>query len=183
MPTKLKKTESKTKKKVTKKVEEKEWIHEKGGTNTPPTSVPEKPPVGNKKKAEEKELEFNVSEIIKWTDEECASKDKELHFSVASVRDIFKSLVAVNEKLSNTQENLNLLKLTLSRGLMTGYKITCPNCKREYVVDSMKLNRSSYVKCETCGTEYKENECISGVALIADKAIDNKIKDNETVII
>lgn len=28
----------------------KEWIHEKCGTNTPPTSVPEKPSVGNKKK-------------------------------------------------------------------------------------------------------------------------------------
>lgn len=28
----------------------KEWIHEKCGTNTPPTSVPEKPSIGNKKK-------------------------------------------------------------------------------------------------------------------------------------
>ena len=29
---------------------DKEWIHEKCGTNTPPTSVPERPSIGNKKK-------------------------------------------------------------------------------------------------------------------------------------
>ena len=135
------------------------------------------------KKVEEKELEFNVAEMIKWTDEECATKDKELHFKVASVRDIFKSLVTVNEQLSTTQENLNLLKLTLSRGLMTGYKVTCPHCKREYVVGSTELNREAFVSCKICGTEYKENECISGVALVADETINERVKDNETVII
>ncbi len=41
---------------------DKEWIHEKCGTNTPPTSIPEKPSVGNKKK----DLNKINKEIIYW---------------------------------------------------------------------------------------------------------------------
>lgn len=151
--------------------------------NTTEPKVAKKRTTKKTTKTEVKEVEFNVSEMINWTDEECALKDKELHFSVAGVRDIFKSLKAVNDQLLATKDNLTLLKLSLAKGLMTGYKVTCPHCKREYVVNSMELNRENPILCKVCGTEYKENESISGIALIPDESIDNKIKDNETLTI
>ena len=85
--------------------------------------------------------------------------------------------------LARIQRNLNLLKVTFAKGLMTGYKIVCPHCKREYVVGSSELNRESTVACKVCGTEYKENENISGVAVVSDESIDDKVKDNETVVL
>ena len=47
-------------------MEDKEWIHEKCGTNTPPKVAPEKPSVGNKKKSDlrtKEEIEQKITEL------------------------------------------------------------------------------------------------------------------------
>lgn len=47
-------------------MDDKEWIHEKGGTNTPPKVTPEKPSVGNKKKSDlrtKEEIEQKITEL------------------------------------------------------------------------------------------------------------------------
>ena len=55
-------------------MEDKEWIHEKGNTNTPPKTVPEKPSVGNKKKSDlrtREEIEQKILELrtaLKYAD-------------------------------------------------------------------------------------------------------------------
>jgi hypothetical protein len=120
---------------------------------------------------------FNIAEVIEWTDEECKAKDKEFKFYVADMRNILRSLVAVNNDLVETQNKLTLLKSSLAKGLMTGYKIVCPHCKREYIVNSMELNRDSEVVCKVCGTSYKETENIDGIATV------DKDESKETVII
>ena len=114
-------------------------------------------------------LEFNMADIINWSDEECKEKDKTLKFTVADVRDILKSLVSTNENLVTTTNNLNLVKSTLSKGLMTGYQIECPHCKREYVVNSMELKREGTILCKICGTEYKEDEHIKGISFVSEE--------------
>jgi predicted Zn finger-like uncharacterized protein len=120
---------------------------------------------------------FNIAEVIEWTDEECKAKDKEFKFYVADMRNILRSLVAVNNDLVETQNKLALLKSSLAKGLMTGYKIVCPHCKREYIVNSMELNRDSEVVCKVCGTSYKETENIDGIATV------DKDESKETVVI
>ena len=132
---------------------------------------------------EVKKVEFNISDMVNWTDEECALKDKEFHFSVIEVRDILKSLTGIGQELATVRSNFNLLKSALSKGLMTGYKISCPHCKNEYVVSSSELNRESAITCKKCGKEYRENASISGIAVVSDASIDDKVKDNETVVI
>lgn len=113
--------------------------------------------------------EFQLSEIINWTDEECTEKDKVLKFTVADMRDILKALAAKNQEVLAVTEKLNLLKSTISKGLMTGYTIICPHCGRKYMVSSTELNRKDTVMCKVCGTEYKENEHISGIAFDSEK--------------
>ena len=47
-------------------MEDKEWIQEKGNTNTPPKATPEKPSVGNKKKSDlrtREEIEQKITEL------------------------------------------------------------------------------------------------------------------------
>jgi hypothetical protein len=124
-------------------------------------------------KKEEPKVEFNIAEVVNWTDEECTAKDKDLKFHVADVRNILRSLVSVNEKLVETTKNFNILRVTLAKGLMTGYQVTCPHCHREYVVDSMSLNRTYKVMCKICGTEYKEDENITGIKMSSD---DDKVE-------
>lgn len=118
--------------------------------------------------------EFSISEMITWTDEECAEKDKVFKFTTADVRNILKSLVSVNEQLADVAEKFNLLKNTMAKGLMTGYKIECPHCKREYIVSSTELHRDEPILCKICGTEYKENEHITGLAYASDED-ENKV--------
>ena len=120
---------------------------------------------------------FNITEVIEWTDEECKAKDKEFKFYVADMRNILRSLVAVNKDLVETQNKLTLLKLALSKGLMTGYNISCPHCNREYTVNSMELNRDNEVVCKICGTSYKEVENIKGIAMI------DEDESKETVVV
>ena len=124
-------------------------------------------------KKEEPKVEFNIAEVVNWTDEECTAKDKDLKFHVADVRNILRSLVSVNEKLVETTKNFNVLKVTFAKGLMTGYQVTCPHCTREYLVDSMSLNRKDKVMCKICGTEYKEDENITGIKMASD---DDKVE-------
>lgn len=124
-------------------------------------------------KKEEPKVEFNIAEVVNWTDEECTAKDKDLKFHVADVRNILRSLVSVNEKLVETTKNFNILKVTFARGLMTGYQVTCPHCHREYIVDSMSLNRKDKIMCKVCGTEYKEDENITGIKMASD---DDKVE-------
>ena len=116
----------------------------------------------------EERPQFVVTEMLEWTDEECKAKDKEIKFYVADVRNILKSVVDINEKLADITRKFNLLKDVLAKGLMTGYKIICPHCKRSYMVSSTELNRTSPIMCKICGTEYKEDENIDGVALSTD---------------
>jgi predicted Zn finger-like uncharacterized protein len=142
------------------------------------TEVTETKKKATKKKVEEKvKPEFNITEVIEWTDEECKAKDKEFKFYVADMRNILRSLVSVNKDLVETQNKLTLLKLALSKGLMTGYNISCPHCQREYTVNSMELNRDNEVVCKICGTSYKEVENIKGIAMIDE---DNS---KETVVV
>ena len=124
-------------------------------------------------KKEEPKVEFNIAEVVNWTDEECTAKDKDLKFHVADVRNILRSLVSVNEKLVETTKNFNNLKVTFAKGLMTGYQVTCPHCHREYIVDSMSLNRKDKIMCKVCGTEYKEDENITGIKMASD---DDKVE-------
>ena len=124
-------------------------------------------------KKEEPKVEFNIAEVVNWTDEECTAKDKDLKFHVADVRNILRSLVSVNVKLVETTKNFNILKVTFARGLMTGYQVTCPHCHREYIVDSMSLNRKDKIMCKICGTEYKEDENITGIKMASD---DDKVE-------
>ena len=39
-------------------------------------------------KKEEPKVEFNIAEVVNWTDEECTAKDKDLKFHVADVRNM-----------------------------------------------------------------------------------------------
>lgn len=121
-----------------------------------------------KKVSKKEEPVFTIGEMIKWTDEECKAQDKKLKFKVIDVRNILQSLVSVNDRLSDTTYKLNILKSSLSQGLMTGYKIKCPHCQREYIVNSMELNRTDNIMCKVCGTEYKEVENINGISLFSD---------------
>ena len=140
-----------------------------------------------KKKAEKVEEhvnpQFSITEMIEWTDEECKEKDKEFQFNVADVRDIFKSLAEVNKNFNEAAQKLNIVKTALSKGLMTGYRIECPHCKREYAVGSMELNRNEKIVCKVCGTEYKEDESITGLEMVTNNSVENIVKDNETVVI
>ena len=135
----------------------------------------EKPKATRKRKSTKKAepaptpLEFSVSEIVTWTDEECAEKDKVFKFTTADVRDILKSLTSVNEKLADVTEKFTLLKNAISKGLMIGYKIECPHCKREYLMSSAELHRDAPILCKVCGTEYKENEHITGISYASDE--------------
>lgn len=121
------------------------------------------------KKVEPAPLEFSISEILTWTDEECSEKDKVFKFTTADVRDILKSLTSSNEKLKEVTEKFNLLKNAISKGLMIGYKVECPHCKREYLVSSTELHRDEPILCKVCGTEYKENEHISGISYASEE--------------
>ena len=146
-------------------------IKEKGDKEMPRKKKTETEAVETKKKTTKKveekvKPEFNITEVIEWTDEECKAKDKEFKFYVADMRNILKSLVAVNKDLVDTQNKLTLIKSALSKGLMTGYNISCPHCNREYTVNSAELNRDSEVICKICGTSYKENENIKGIAMV-----------------
>lgn len=47
----------------------KEWIHEKCGTNTPPTSIPERPSIGNKKRSNDKSIDYEYSEEYRNCDD------------------------------------------------------------------------------------------------------------------
>ena len=114
-------------------------------------------------------LEFSISEILTWTDEECSEKDKVFKFTTADVRDILKSLTSSNEKLKEVTEKFNLLKNAISKGLMIGYKVECPHCKREYLMSSAELHRDKPILCKVCGTEYKENEHITGISYASDE--------------
>ena len=123
-----------------------------------------------RKRRSKKEITpFSLNEMMKWTDEECKAKDKELKFKVADVRDILKSTVDLKEQLDLVTSNLNLLKSVISRGLFDGYRVTCPNCKENKIVSSMDLNRKEEVTCSNCGTKYKENENISGISYISEE--------------
>ena len=124
-----------------------------------------------KKKTTQKKVPdtmFDIAEMAAWSDEECKVKDKELKFKVADVRNILRSIVTLNKDLKEAQDKLNLVRITLARGLMTGYKVVCPHCGREYIVNSMELNRKSKVTCKVCGTEYKEDENIDGITVASD---------------
>ena len=136
-----------------------------------------------KEKANLMTSEFTIAEVAKWTDEECEAKEKEFQFKITDIRDILKSLLQVNKDLVTTKQNLNLLKTTLSKGLMRGYQVMCPHCKREYVVNSMELNREGAITCKICGTEYKENENIKGLEMETDESTSGVVKENETVIV
>lgn len=117
------------------------------------------------KKVEATEEKFSISQIVNWTDEECKAREDEFHFKVSDVRDILKTVVDLNEKFAETTNKFKILRDTLQKGYMKGYKITCPHCKREYEVNSMELNRENAIMCKICGTSYKEDENISGVSL------------------
>ena len=118
------------------------------------------------KKEESKSIfpEFSIQEIVTWSDEECAEKDKIFKFVTADVRDILKAWTSMSEQLADVAGKFNLLKNTMAKGLMTGYKVECPHCKREYIVSSTELHRDEPILCKVCGTEYKENEHITGLA-------------------
>ena len=117
------------------------------------------------KKEEPAEFQINVGEMVKWTDEECEAKDKELRFRASDVRDILKAFVDANKTLKTTIEKFNLLKTTLIKGEMTGYRVKCPHCQREYAVGSVELHRDGEIACKVCGTLYKEPENIKGITV------------------
>lgn len=121
------------------------------------------------------EEEFSISQIVNWTDEECKAREDEFAFKVSDVRDILKTVVDLNEKFAETTNKFRLLRDTLQKGYMKGYKITCPHCKREYEVNSMELNRKDTIMCKICGTSYKEDENISGVSLSVE--VDEKLSE------
>ena len=108
---------------------------------------------------------FSIEEMINWTDEECKAKDNELKFYTSDIRDILKTVKALKEELGTVSQKFDILRFTLSKGVMTGYKIICPHCKREYMVSSTELNRTAPIMCKICGTEYKEDENIDGITL------------------
>ena len=146
----------------------------------------EKPKVTRKRKATkaeepvvEQKTEFNISEILSWSDEECLERDKVLSFKVSDVKNILKSLVSTTEQLNNVTEKFNLLKKTIGKGKMVGYEIMCPHCQRKYVVSSMDLNRTEAILCKVCGTEYKEDEHISGISYVPEP----DEEDNKTTVI
>ena len=129
-----------------------------------------------KKKAIKKESikpTLDIAAIVNWTDEECTVKDKDLKFHVSDMRDILRSLAFTKGELAEATKNFNILRVTLAKGLMTGYQVTCPHCHREYVVDSMSLNRKDKIMCKICGTEYKEDENITGIKMSSD---DDKVE-------
>ena len=130
-----------------------------------------------KEKVEEApaKVSIDVADMVNWTDEECEAKDKEIRFRVSDMRDVLKAFVSANEKFSTTLEKFNLLKTTLAKGQMTGYKIRCPHCQREYVVNSMDLHRTSTIQCKICGTEYKEDENIKGIT-VAGENVSEEVK-------
>lgn len=129
-----------------------------------------------KKKAAKKESikpTLDIAAIVNWTDEECTAMDKDLKFHVADMRDILRSLAFTKGELVEATKNFNILRVTLAKGLMTGYQVTCPHCHREYIVDSMSLNRKDKIMCKVCGTEYKEDENITGIKMTSD---DDKVE-------
>ena len=135
----------------------------------------EKPKATRKRKSTKKEesipvaLEFSVDEIVKWTDEECAEKDKVFKFTTTDVRDMLKSLLSMKEQLDDVNTKFLLLKNALSKGLMTGYKVECPHCKREYIVSSGDMHHDGPVLCKICGTEYVETDHITGIVYASEE--------------
>lgn len=79
---------------------DKEWIHEKCGTNTPPTSIPTKPSVGNKKhNITRREQLKDVIEYLHQYEHVCDLRDKARTGSI--------SMIDYTQAISDLEDWLN----------------------------------------------------------------------------
>ena len=106
---------------------------------------------------------FNIEEIINWSDEQCENFDKEGGIPTIQVRNVVNKWNALSLDYNKIYNDYRALVNILSQGKMIGYTITCPKCSVSYNIKPDELNYNIDITCQDCGEHYVQNKNITGI--------------------